>query len=113
MQEPRIEKLQEIPVLLDIYGCLLTDKQREALSLFYEEDYSLSEIAALGSNSRQAVHNLITRGEALLHSYENSLHLMQKEAGRRAAVQKLRELLRSLPKDNDTAAVIEDILCQL
>ena len=62
MKQQRLQKLYDIPLLLDVYGCLLTERQREALSLTYEEDCSLAEIAALHGSSRQAVHDLIERG---------------------------------------------------
>ena len=83
--EKRMEKLQELPLLLDAYGALLTEKQRQALSLCYEEDCSLSEIVALHASSRQAAHNLIERGEAQLHEYEAALHLAENNR-RRAAL---------------------------
>ena len=35
----------EIPFLLDFYGEMLTEKQRNCLAYYYEEDLSLSEIA--------------------------------------------------------------------
>ena len=40
-----IEKTEEMNALLDAYEMLLTDKQREIMSLYYKEDFSLSEIA--------------------------------------------------------------------
>lgn len=49
--------------LLDIYGGMLTDKQREVLDLYYNEDLSLSEIAANEEISRQGVRDSIKRGE--------------------------------------------------
>ena len=40
------EKNLTISYLLDFYGELLADRRRELMSLYYNEDYSLSEIAA-------------------------------------------------------------------
>ena len=37
-----LEKTQRVNLLMDCYGDLLTDKQRQYLSLYYEEDFSLS-----------------------------------------------------------------------
>ena len=66
-------------MLLDAYGALLTERQRQCLSLFYEEDLSLSEIGEAFAISRQAVHDAIRHGEAQLHEYEAALHLVAKE----------------------------------
>jgi predicted DNA-binding protein YlxM (UPF0122 family) len=74
----RLEKIIGMALLCDFYGPLLTEKQRQALRLFYEEDYSLSEIAAECACSRQAAHELIKRSEALLTDYEQKLGLVAK-----------------------------------
>ena len=113
MSEPRIQKLQEIPLLLDVYGCLLTDRQKEALSLFYEEDLSLSEIAQLHSSSRQAVHNLIERGESLLREYERQLHVVADEQHRNTVRSKLELLIAACPLPETSKREIEELLCQL
>ncbi len=64
--------------LLDFYGALLTDKQREILSLYYHEDYSLAEIALQYAVSRQNIHDILHRaGKHLLH-YEAQLNLVER-----------------------------------
>ena len=52
-----MEKNIEISILLDIYGSLLTDKQFEMLNDYYNNDYSLAEIAENYSITRQAVRD--------------------------------------------------------
>lgn len=71
-----IEKRMHIAVLYDFYGKLLTEKQRWAMELFYEEDYSLGEISSLSGSSRQAVYDLISRSENLLEHYEECLGMV-------------------------------------
>lgn len=59
--------------LLDFYGPLLTDKQREALDMYYNMDYSLSEIAAEFGVTRQCVHRFILQGEKRVEEMERTL----------------------------------------
>jgi len=62
-----------ISLLNDYYGVLLTKKQEEMLKLFYNEDFSLAEIAEDFKVSRQAVRDAIKRGEGALVEFENKL----------------------------------------
>lgn len=41
----KMSKNIENAILLDTYGSMLTEKQYDTLSLYYDEDLSLSEIA--------------------------------------------------------------------
>ncbi len=113
MKQQRLEKLNDIPLLLDVYGGLLTERQREALSLTYEEDCSLAEIAALHGSSRQAVHDLIERGEAMLRQYEASLHLLEESRRRGALVEELRSRLAAIPMEAEERLATEELLCRL
>ena len=54
-----LEKMEQVILLKDFYGPLLTPKQQEVLNLHYEQDWSLSEIAEHWQISRQAVFDLI------------------------------------------------------
>ena len=40
-----MSKNLKMSVLLDFYGDILTDNQREAMDMFYNGDYSLAEIS--------------------------------------------------------------------
>jgi len=66
------KNLQE-GVLLDFYGELLTEKQKKALELYYNEDLSLAEIADDMQVSRQGVRAFIKQGEAHLKEFEEKL----------------------------------------
>lgn len=84
-----LEKTQRVNLLMDCYGDLLTDKQRQYLSLYYEEDFSLSEIAEDLMVSRNAVYDQLKRAVASLEEYESKLHLMGKHIERMALIQKI------------------------
>lgn len=73
-----LEKTTRMNYLFDFYQALLTPKQRNYMSLYYLEDYSLGEISELSHVSRQAVYDNIKRTEAMLESYEEKLHLYRK-----------------------------------
>ena len=62
-----------VTILLDVYGQLLTEKQRNAIDMYYNEDLSLSEIADVIDISRQGVRESIKQGEKHLTNYEEKL----------------------------------------
>ena len=53
-------------LLFDLYGALLTEKKRKVLSLYHEEDMSLSEIAEDSGISRAAVYDSLRSAEDAL-----------------------------------------------
>lgn len=71
--------------LLDLYGALLTDRQREFVKLHYEDDLSFGEIAKEAAISRQAIHDAVKHAEASLEDYDAKLRLSPSRAKRRGA----------------------------
>ncbi len=67
-----------VSLLLDFYGKVLTDKQRDALELYYNEDLSLAEIAQHTGITRQGVRDSIKRGETILRELEQKLGFYEK-----------------------------------
>ncbi|MDR1629985.1 MAG: DNA-binding protein [Oscillospiraceae bacterium] len=63
----------EIAVLLDFYGEMLTEKQRDFLGYYYNDDLTLSEIAENEGITRQGVRDAIKRAENQLVEMENRL----------------------------------------
>ena len=74
-----MDRIFELGRLLDIYGSLLTDRQREVVDLYANENYSLAEIAEHTGVSRQAVRDLLVRAESILHGYEVKLRISEKQ----------------------------------
>ena len=85
-------------LLYDYYGELLTEKQRQLFDLYYNQDYSLSEIAQTAGISRQGVHDTLARAEQLLDRYGNSL---------------LRYAYSYLHNMEDAEEVLQDTLMQI
>ena len=102
-----MEKHFKLIYLLDIYGALLTDKQNNALSLFYNEDYSMSEVASELKVSRQAAFDLIRRSENILLEYDEKLMLFEKYLGNLSLCEKLEE---SLQGDKFDKSVVDGLL---
>ena len=73
MAKEELRKKVDLAFLSAFYGGLLTENQRRVLSLHCEEDLSLGEIAEEVGNSRQAVHETLSRAAARLNEMESTL----------------------------------------
>lgn len=62
-------------LLLDFYGEVLSEPQREAMDLFYNGDLSLAEIAEITGITRQGVRDRIVKGEQIVSDLEAKLGL--------------------------------------
>lgn len=65
--------------LFDVYGNLLTKRQREILSLYYEEDFSYTEISEELEISRAAAMDSVHRATKLLEKYEAAIGYVAKK----------------------------------
>lgn len=89
----------ESNVLFDIYGDLLTKRQKEICSLYFEEDFSYTEISAALEISRAAVQDSLKKSMQQLHKYEDIIQYVSK-----------RKRIVSLLKDLDDDKIKEEIL---
>ncbi len=78
-----IEKDLRTGFLLDLYGGLLTERQREIMVMYFNDDLSLSEIAEQYGITRQGVHDAIKRGAETLAGYDEVLGLEAEQKRRR------------------------------
>ena len=81
------EKDLSVAYLLDFYGDILSERKRDVLDAYYNNDLSLSEIAVELDISRQGVREMIKKAEKELRFYEEKLRLAGRfrEAGEHAA----------------------------
>jgi len=73
-----MDKKVEVSILIEIYKSLLTEKQLDILDSYYNLDLSLSEIAENNNITRQAVRDIIKKGEKKLFEFEGKLQIMKK-----------------------------------
>lgn len=85
----------EISYLLDFYGDVLTEKQREVMEQYYNDDLSLAEIADNFGITRQGVRDSIKRGESTILELEEKIGF----AARYKALEKQLIRLENLAKD--------------
>ncbi|EQK43749.1 MULTISPECIES: YlxM family DNA-binding protein [Paraclostridium] len=108
-----LEKLVEIGLLFEQYKMLLTDKQREIVSLYYNEDYSLGEISENLSVSRQGIYDTLKRSEKILKDYEAKLGLVKKSKEREKITQdiynKVVDIKQDLLQNRDCANLIPKV----
>ena len=84
-------KVTYVLSLFDLYGELLSSRQKTILKDYYEENLSLSEIAENDNVSRNAVYDALKKAEEALFNYEASLHLYEKRKKYLLRLEKLYE----------------------
>lgn len=102
-----------VSLLYDFYGQLLTEKKRQVIELYHEEDMSLSEIASELGITRAAVHDSLKSAEKALENYEEKLSLVERflktEEAFGEITQKLDGLKKRYAGDSELAEAIEEI----
>ena len=73
-----MDKTVRMALLFDFFGELLTERQREYFSSYYNDNLTLSEIAENNGVSRQAVRDIVMRSEAILEDTEKKTRLLQR-----------------------------------
>ncbi|MCI8609254.1 MAG: putative DNA-binding protein [Firmicutes bacterium] len=84
-----MDKIAEASLLNDFYGQLLTEKQRQVMELYHEENLSLAEIAEEFQISRQAVYDTLKKAEKSLNEYEEKLGLVKKFLSTSQAIEEI------------------------
>ena len=93
----------ELVLLLDYYGGMLTQKQRECFDMRYNQDLSLGEIGELQGVSRQAVCDNLARTEALLRRMEENIGCVKRDMLTRKAARDILEAAAVLDTSSDSA----------
>ena len=107
-----MEKNVKISILCDLYGKLLTQKQFDFLNDYYNNDLSLSEIAENNQITRQAVRDIIKKGEKKLFEYEEKLLFMKRMSNQEKTIENVLSELTKIEKtssDKKVAQILESV----
>lgn len=88
-----LEKKDRLNYLFDFYGMLLTKKQQAVVEMYYQDDFSLAEVAQHLRISRQGVYDILSRAVHALEEWEEKMGLYRSFMRRREEGKKLLELL--------------------
>ena len=105
-----VTKNLEISYLLDFYGDVLTEKQRDVMEQYYNDDLSLSEIADNFGITRQGVRDAIKRGEGTILELEDKVGFARRYRAVQEGIESLEQLARDINfYNNNNYAMSEDI----
>lgn len=91
-----LEKGVNISLLLESYGELLTERQREIVGLYRNDDLSLGEISEITGITRQGVSECIRKAEKELIEFEEKLGLQKAYEARKEILDGVKRTLETL-----------------
>jgi len=98
-----------VAMLMDFYGEMLTDKQREFLEYYYNEDLSLAEIAHNEGITRQGVRDAIKRAEHSLGEMEAKLSLASRFGSMQAGLEEIMRCATAVHEQNKRCGLSREI----
>ena len=105
----KLEEKIEISILLNLYGNLLTETQKNYMDLYYNQDYSLSEIGDNEDITRQAVRTILVKSKKKLYEYEQKLKFMKKENNIKILIEKLQNTKNETEKKKYIKKIQENL----
>ena len=112
-----MEKQVKIALLLDLYGNLLTEKQYNLLNDYYNNDFSLSEIAENEGITRQAVRDNLLKGENNLLEYDEKLSILKKKTRDQNildnSIEELNSIINDRKIDSEAIKIIKNVIREL
>lgn len=99
----------DVIILFDIYGELLTQKQQDFISYYYNDDLSLAEIAENEGITRQGVRDAIKRAEAQLFTFEEHIGLNSRLEKMRKGLSEISELTSVINEVNRRTILSREI----
>lgn len=107
------EKNLNMSYLLDFYGEVLTERKKEVMGYYYNDDLSLAEIAEELNISRQGVRDIIKKSEEELVFLEKKLHLAEKFRSAEKRIEKAKAIAEDLVGASDLIRELEALRTDL
>lgn len=98
----------ELSYLIDFYGDVLTEKQRDVIEQYYNADLSLAEIAENFGITRQGVRDSIKRGEAILLELEEKVGFAERYRAMQGKLAEMERLARDIEFRNKNSYTRSD-----
>ena len=99
----------EVIMLFDIYGEMLTEKQRDFITYYYDDDLSLAEIAENEGITRQGVRDAIKRAEAQLNEMEQRLGLVSRFESMKSGLEEIMTYADEIGEYNRTHTLSREV----
>ena len=104
------QKDMKYSLLLDFYGDILSERKREIIELYYNEDLSLAEVSEITGISRQGVRDIIKKCEDELFFYEEKLGLFNRFKSIETSVSELNAFAESHDISDELKRKISEVL---
>lgn len=104
-----LAKNLDVIILIDFYGDMLTEKQHAFLNYYYNDDLSLSEIAANEGITRQGVRDAIKRAESQLYDMEARLGLVSRFESMKNGLEEIMSYADEIGEYNRTHSLSREV----
>ncbi|MBR3147681.1 MAG: YlxM family DNA-binding protein [Eubacterium sp.] len=108
-----MDRIARESLLYDFYGALLTDKKRQVMEMYHEDDMSLAEIADDMGITRAAVYDSLKSAEQQLEHYEEKLGLLAKYEADSELARKADEIIEKAAIGENDAEKLREIIEKL
>ena len=96
-------------VLFDTYGKLLSNKQHAVMDKYLNLDLSESELAELDSESRQSIHDAITKAKKQLLEFEDKCKVVSRNSELKNELETLKKFIKNGKSSDYLIQVVDDI----
>ena len=107
----KIDEFYNYTRLFDVYGKLLSKKQFEVMDKLLNNDLGESEIAQNLDESRQSIHDAITKAKKQLESFEEKCGVLKTLENAKVKLVNVKAFLKNNSKNQEqVVCLIDDII---